>query len=170
MRTKEKTAELLRRRVYRHLRGLGFMKMADGTLVPPNHTKETVRGLHANQKKVKLIRNRPLLKEWLPKLIDKFADGADVDPAKIRPELELIKAASWQSKLFRIASLTWSVPVSEGFGRRMRFLVWDRHNDKLMGIIALGDPVFNLNVRDKHVGWTPSDRNDHLVNLFDAFV
>ncbi len=170
MKIKKKKAELLRRRVYRHLRDIGFIRMADGSLLPPENTKETVRGLHANQKRAKLIRNRPLLDEWLPRLIRNFADGAEINPAMIQPELELVNPATWQSKLFRVASLTWSVPVSEGFGRRMRFLVWDRFNDKLIGIMALGDPVFNLRVRDNHVGWTPSNRKDHLVNLFDAFV
>jgi hypothetical protein len=38
------------------------------------------------------------------------------------------------------------VPVSNGFGRRLRYLVWDEHNDKLIGLIAIGDPVFNLSV------------------------
>src|SRR5262249_31539967 len=52
----------------------------------------------------------------------------------------------WESDLFRRASLTWAVPVSNGFGRRLRHLVWDEHNDKLIGLIAIGDPVFNLSI------------------------
>jgi hypothetical protein len=46
----------------------------------------------------------------------------------------------WESDLFRLASLTWAVPVSNGFGRTLRYLVWDEHNDKLIGLIAIGDP------------------------------
>jgi hypothetical protein len=52
----------------------------------------------------------------------------------------------------------------------MRFLVWDRHNDKLIGLIALGDPVFNLSVRDKYIGWSSDDRKQRLVGMLDAFV
>ena len=33
--------------------------------------------------------------------------------------------------------------LSNGFGRRLRFLVWDNHNGKLIGIIAIGDPGAN---------------------------
>ena len=29
----------------------------------------------------------------------------------------------------------------------------DAHIEKIMGIIAIGDPVFNLSVRDAHIGW-----------------
>ncbi|MCR6654640.1 MAG: DUF4338 domain-containing protein [Opitutus sp.] len=76
----------------------------------------------------------------------------------------------WRGYLFRLASLTWSVPVSAGYGRRMRFLVWDRSNNKLMGIIALGDPVFNMTARDSHLGWNAKQRSKGLVNVMDAYV
>jgi hypothetical protein len=52
----------------------------------------------------------------------------------------------------------------------MRFLVWDDHNDKLIGIFALGDPVFNLRVRDREIGWTTKRRRQALVNVMDAYV
>jgi hypothetical protein len=60
--------------------------------------------------------------------------------------------------------------VSNGFGRRLRFLVWDNHNGKLIGIIAIGDPVFNLSVRDKLIEWNAQARGERLVNIMDAYV
>ena len=39
-----------------------------------------------------------------------------------------------------------------------------------MGIIAVGDPVFNLSVRDTHIGWDVNDRRERLVNVMDAYV
>jgi hypothetical protein len=86
------------------------------------------------------------------------------------PRLELVEADTWQSDLFRLAGLSWSVPVSAGFGRRLRYLVWDDSNEKLIGIIALGDPVFNLKVRDELIDWTSKDRAKRLVNIMDAYV
>jgi hypothetical protein len=62
------------------------------------------------------------------------------------------------------------VPVSNGFGRRLRYLVWDENSGKLMGLIAIGDPVFNLAVRDRLIGWTSKDRSARLVNIMDAYV
>jgi len=108
-------------------------------------------------------------RSW-PKLKAYFADGSDVLVERIDPVLELIKAKTWQSDLFRLACLTWSVPVSQGYGRRLRFLVWDRSNGKLIGLIGLGDPVFNLKARDQLIGWTVTQRKKHLVNLMDAYV
>jgi hypothetical protein len=49
-------------------------------------------------------------------------------------------------------------------------LVWDDSNGKLIGIIALGDPVFNLRVRDELIAWTSRDRSKRLVNILDAYV
>jgi hypothetical protein len=49
-------------------------------------------------------------------------------------------------------------------------LVWDDYNAKLIGLIALGDPVFNLRVRDVEIGWTVKDREKRLVNILDAYV
>src|SRR4029079_5050801 len=91
-------------------------------------------------------------------------------PTRVMPRLELIDADTWQSDLFRLATFSWSVPVSAGFGRRLRYLVWDDSNSKLIGGIALGDHVFNLKVRDELIGWTVHDRSSRLVNLMDAYV
>ena len=94
----------------------------------------------------------------------------EVNPESIAPELERVRAQTWQADLFRLASLTWSVPVSNGFGRRLRYLVWDSQNNKLIGLIAIGDPVFNLSVRDKLIGWNVEERTARLVNIMDAYV
>jgi hypothetical protein len=72
--------------------------------------------------------------------------------------------------LFRYASLHWSIPVSSGYGRRLRFLVVDDYNGKLIGLIGLGDPVYSLESRDKWIGWTLPARKTRLRNVMDAFV
>ena len=37
-------------------------------------------------------------------------------------------------------------------------------------MIAIGDPVFNLSVRDNLIGWDARDRSARLVNIMDAYV
>ena len=81
-----------------------------------------------------------------------------------------MKTGTLSGDIFRLAALTWSVPVSNGFGRRLRYLVWDANNGKLLGLIAIGDPVFNLAVRDNLIGWNSHDRSARLVNLMYAYV
>jgi len=160
----------LKRRLESHLRHLGFLKDEHGLLKPPSISKRGFRALHRLQREERLRGQRGfVLNEW-PRLRKHFANGKDVTPDKISPRLELINAGTWQSRLFRLASLTWTVPVSQGYGRRMRFLVWDEHNAKLIGLIALGDPVFNLRVRDAAIGWTTKDREKRLVDTLDAYV
>ena len=118
----------------------------------------------------RLSANSDFLSDRAPKLLQYFASGRDINPAAIQPKLERVYAKTWQADLFRLAALTWSVPVSNGFGRRLRYVIWDAQNEKLLGLIAIGDPVFNLSVRDGLIGWDAEDRRERLVNVMDAYV
>lgn len=160
----------LRRKVRRHLRKLGFSKSKQGALVISGNDKDLIRSLHRSQRDERIDANSDFLSRNTPKLLKYFASGVEIDPASIKPVLERVSAQTWQSDLFRLAALTWSVPVSNGFGRRLRYLVWDSHNNKLIGLIAIGDPVFNLSVRDNLIGWNVEERTARLVNIMDAYV
>lgn len=161
---------LLKRRLRRHLANLGYSRGQNGELTVPGETKEVIRQLHSPQRREVVRAQTDFITKKLPKLQHYFASGSDVSVTGIRPRIERIYSDTWQADLFRLASLTWSVPVSSGFGRRLRFIVWDDSNGKLIGIFAIGDPVFNLSVRDNYIGWTGIDRADRLVNVMDAYV
>ena len=160
----------LRRVVHQHLLSLGFSKNCDGYSVHGELTKQKIRDLHAVQRLEVLEQNRSFIKAHGSELADHFASGRQIDPTLIDPELVEVKSESLESRLFRFACLLWSIPVSRGFGRRLRFLVRDRHNGFLIGVFALGDPVFNLSARDNWIGWTHEDRSDRLVHVMDAYV
>lgn len=160
----------LKRKLREHLQSLGFTKSDEGALQAPGSTKDVIRSLHRGQRADRLSSNQDFISRKSEKLIDFFASGSDILPQKISPVLERVSSGTWQGDLFRLAALTWSVPVSNGFGRRLRYLVWDENNGKLMGLIAIGDPVFNLAVRDKLIGWDTHDRCARLVNVMDAYV
>ncbi|MEQ1930139.1 MAG: Druantia anti-phage system protein DruA [Parvularculaceae bacterium] len=160
----------LKRKIRTHFTRLGFSKGLDGTLALADTGKESVRQLHRVQREERNSASQSLLTESLPRALSHFADGQEIDPSKIRLSLRRIKSGTFDSDLFRIATLTWSVPVSNGYGRRLRYLVWDEGHDRLAGLFALGDPVFNLSVRDNLIGWTAQDRSSRLVNVLDAYV
>lgn len=160
----------LKRRLRTHLKNLGFQKSSDGTLQIDGCDKDIIRGLHSRQRSDRLAQNRHFLNKHYSELSRFFAAGSEVDPSSITPVLRRVRCDTFESRLFRLAALTWSVPVSNGFGRRIRYLVWDQHNDKLIGLIAIGDPVFNLSVRDKLIGWNVRERGVRLVNVMDAYV
>ena len=163
-------AALIRGDLDRHLLSLGFSKNGKGYFVDGELTKQKIRDLHAAQRLDILEQHRPFIETHGPELIPYFASGRQIDPAAIDPELVEVTSGTLDARLFRFTSLLWSVPVSQGFGRRLRFLVRDRQNGCLIGLLALGDPVFNLSVRDKWVGWTHEDRRDRLVHVMDAYV
>ena len=159
----------LKRKVRDQLRELGFTRR-EGELVSPASTKDSIRALHAVQRRELLAREKAFIASALGRLEGYFADGNEVDVRRLSPRLELIESGTWQADLFRLASLSWSVPVSRGFGRRLRYLVWDDACNKLIGLFALGDPVFNMRARDEFVGWNIADRSARLVNVMDAYV
>lgn len=159
----------LKRKVREHLKRIGFGRTADGALLPPSLDKETYRHIHAHQRAARLAEQRG----WISgnsQLIRHFASGTEVEVSRIRPRLEAAPGDTWQADLFRFASFYWRIPISKGYGRRLRFLVWDANNAKLIGLLALGDAVFNLRVRDELIGWDHNRRADALVHLMDAYV
>lgn len=160
----------LKRAVRNHLRTLGFTKNANGDLVLPDGGKDVVRNLHRSQRRERQASAQPFLMRALPRALEYFADGNEIDPGRISLRLIQVRSDTPESDLFRVATLTWSVPVSPGFGRRMRYLVWDDGHDRLAGVFALGDPVYNLSVRDTKIGWNVHDRAQRLVGLLDAYV
>jgi len=134
-------------------------------------TKESIRQLHVPQRRERSQAEAALLSKHGHDLLNYFAEGSEIEPSRITPKLVLVnKADSIEGYLFRIATLLWSVPVSKGYGRRMRYLVLDEHNHKLLGILALGDPVFNLRCRDQWIGWDVLQREERLSFMLDAYV
>lgn len=161
---------LLKRKVRRHLKCVGFKRDEDGGLYLPADSKDAIRAAHQLQRTERSIKQKGFLEAKFPKLSQYFATGAEIQPAAVTPRLERVTSGSWQADLFKLASLTWSVPVSPGFGRRLRYLVWDDGHARLMGIVAIGDPVFNLRSRDEYIGWTGAQRRSQLVHIMDAYV
>ena len=161
---------LLKRRIRAHFKKLGFVKAHDGSLIRPGTEKNDVRRLHSSQRAERLRSGETFLARALPRTLPHFADGNEIDPAKVQLGLIRVYSDTREADLFRVATLTWSVPVSPGFGRRLRYLVWDTYHSRLVGVIALGDPVYNLSVRDNLIGWDVHDRSERLVNVLDAYV
>jgi hypothetical protein len=131
--------------------------------------KEVARRLHNPAVAERRRRARARLQTREDALLGHFARGTDIVPEKIAPRLVLVETEA-QAELFRYVALHWSVPVSSGYGRRLRFLVEDAQNGKLVGIVGLGDPVFGLRDRDSWIGWTGARRRSYLRCVMDAFV
>jgi len=160
----------LRSLIMRSLRGQGFAIRAGHILPPPNLNKEKLRDLHALAVQQRIERSRDGLLRSESRLLERLASGVEVVPEQIMPRLVEVQPDSDDELLFRYASLHWSVPVSSGYGRRLRFLVIDEQNGKLMGLFGLADPVFSLGARDEWIGWDKNARRVNLHHVMDAFV
>lgn len=160
----------LKRRVKNELAAYKFSVQRGSIVKPALDTKSEVREFHSPARHEKYEANRKFVEENEQALIEDFADGEDINVKELWPKLEVVESETESGDLFRFATLLWSVPVSEGFGRRVRFLVRDEHTDKLLGLFALGDPVFNLSCRDDWIGWNHFDREKRLYNVMDIFV
>jgi hypothetical protein len=134
------------------------------------HTKSEIRRLHERQRYARIAHLNGTFESYIHELREKLATPCEIGVNRISPRLIPVESGSPGYSLFTAATLLWSVPVSQGFGRRIRYLVIDENNNKLIGIIGLADPVFNLKARDDWVGWSSKDRKERLVNVMDAFV
>lgn len=160
----------LRAQIIRSLRAQGF-RVRNGQVLPPKDlSKERIRELHETAVEHRIERARDGLFRVEKDLLRYIASGHEVDPLRMSPRLVEVEPESEEELLFRYARLHWSIPVSAGYGRRLRFLVVDDSNGKLVGLVGLGDPVYSLGPRDEWIGWTPSDREKRLGHVMDAFV
>lgn len=160
----------LRRKILLSLRKQGFRLAHDRLIAPALSDKASVRALHSTavHHAVESARHRYESDEGL--FLARLATGEDVVPDRISPRLVQVVSGSDDERLFRYLRLHWSIPTSAGYGRRLRYLVVDQQNEKLIGLIGLADPVMNLQVRDRHIGWNLDQRKARLGHVMDAFL
>jgi len=152
------------------LRRQGF-RVRDGQILPPTKLdKEKIRKLHRTAVQHRVESAKARLARHEPDLLRHIASGAEVVPEKICPCLVAVRRGTEEELLFRYCSLHWSIPVSSGYGRRLRFLVMDRANSKVIGLFGLCDPVFSVAARDKWIGWNSDARKKCLKHVMEAFI
>ncbi len=138
------------------------MVTEDGSLRPLLLDKVGLRQIHRPASQLEIAARQDWLRQHLSKYLPFFANGDDVVPERIDPILvEVTK--EHDHHLFRIARLLWSVPFSQGYGRRLRFLIIDQANDKLIGLLALQSPPLSFPARDRLFRYPPG-RKTEMVN------
>ena len=162
--------ESLKTLITESLERQGFILQGNQCHWPNDLNKEKVRALHREAVRHKIQERKKNLAKHEASLLQQFAYGKDIVPDEIYPELIEVQSGSKDELLFRYASLHWSIPVSSGYGRRLRFLIVDRYTKKLIGLFGLGDPVFSLKNRDQWIGWNKDDRIERLHHVVDAYV
>jgi Druantia protein DruA len=160
----------LRALIKKSLKSQGFRLHGDHILPPASLSKNKLRRLHRPAVEHRIEKSRDGLMRLETRLLQRLASGAEVIPERVSPRLVEVLPGSEDELLFRYASLHWSIPVSSGYGRRLRYLVIDEQNERLIGLIGLGDPVFCLSDREEWIGWDKKARRERLHHVMDAFV
>lgn len=135
-----------------------------------DYGKDSLRQAHTLAVQADIHRAKSALQSGEEQLLSFIANGSDIHVDSIRPVLFPVTKDNVYSRLFRYASLHWSIPISNGYGRRLRFLIFDESNNKLMGLLGLSDPVFSVRARDEWIGWTFGDRRERLYHVMEAYV
>ncbi len=133
--------------------------------------KDVIRSIHVASRNYDTDSQRETALRLFSKYRDRFINGADLDPSRIEPVLIHIedRTDEW-GDLFRLARWTWSMPYSAGYGRRLRFIVWDAHHEAVMGIIGLQSPPVDLGVRDDLFSYPKGKKLDFVNRTLDAFT
>jgi hypothetical protein len=160
----------LRRAIQRSLRKQGYNLINGAIEIAGEHTKENLRKLNSVAIQHRLATAQLSLWRHEDRLIKYIANGEEISPQLVTPRLMRVTPNSEEELLFRYASLHWSIPVSSGYGRRLRFLIFDDSNGKLIGLFGLSDPVYSLSARDEWIGWTPNLKRERLYHVMDAYV
>lgn len=114
--------------------------------VPSSVDKESLRQIHKPATQLEIASRQDWLRRYLPEYLPFFADGSEIIPERVDPALVEVTTEE-QHNLFRVARLLWSIPFSKGYGRRLRFLIKDQANGKLIGLLALQSPPLSFPAR-----------------------
>lgn len=144
-------------------------RAAETQAVVDQQTKEKIRRLHERARRAELAKRSSWLRHAINRFRDAFADGAEIHPSQIKPELVPV-ATSEDEELFRLARCFWSLPFTKGFGRRLRFLIWDESNRKLIGILGLQSPPIDLEARDQLFNYPPGEKTILINQTMDIYT
>ena len=108
---------------------------------------------------------------YITKVEKYIGSPVDIDIQQINPYLVAVDQSEEHHRIWSFAISHWSIPVTVGYGRRLRYFVFDKQNDKLIGIVGLADPVIGLETRDvKSIGWPKEQKLERLYNCMTAYI
>ncbi|QCG98713.1 DUF4338 domain-containing protein [Azospirillum sp. TSA2s] len=99
-----------------------------------------------------------------------FSDGCSINPNKIDPSVVLVTPNSVWEDVFKIVRGTWSMPYSKGYGRRLRFVIYDKHHNAVIGILGFQSPAADLACRDKLITVERSRKLDIVNSTLDVYT
>ncbi|MDI6879226.1 MAG: DUF4338 domain-containing protein [Desulfitobacteriaceae bacterium] len=143
----------------------GFVIDHSKTISLAEHSKDVYRHIQEQSRMDKIKQHNSSLQRNL-RLVEKFCpNGKDIDPAKIRLELRVVRPDSLEEKIYRWWNqIWWSIPYERSYGRQLRFVLWDVEHNAPFGLIGLQSAPLKMQVRDDYVGISKETR-DWWINM-----
>lgn len=152
---KSKIGKILRKQGYR-VNSSDF-KLKDTTRESKRYVHNLAKAERIIKREDFIVRTSSLVKKYL-------INGKELEVKKIQPKILEVKSGSEEENLFRWWNLTWwSLPYERGYGRQMRFIIWDTYHNSLIGLIGLQSPILSWSVRDNYLN-IPTETLDYWVN------
>jgi len=98
-----------------------------------------------------------------------FREGNQIEVSRIKPVLKLVTDGEWSERFSVLRSL-WSMRYNKGYGRRLRFVIYDEYHNGLMGIIGLQSPPADLGCRDVLFEFPYGEKLDRVNSTMDAYT
>ena len=158
----------LRKLIFDELKDLSFSFDENGE-ISSSVEKESIKALHKPSRDIELKKSE----EWISNAFSRyqkfFANGSEINPYAIKPTLVRVQD-NWHSDLFRLSRYFWSIPYSFGFGRRLRYLILDESNEKLIGIFGLQSPPIAFPSRDRLFSYPEGQKTELINQTMDVFT
>lgn len=132
--------------------------------------KVAIRELHTSAKQFDREAHYPELRALYARHRRYFPQPAQIDPERIDPILLPATHRTLEGQLFRVVRGYWSMPYSKGYGRRLRFVVFDRHHEAVIGILGLQSPSADLACRDAFLDVPKARKLEVVNNTLDAYT
>lgn len=134
-----------------------------------HQNKDYIRGIHLEAKKNNAGFDPEIIRKKFQCRIKYFKSAKSIDPSRIQPKLYLCDGALWND-LFAITRACWSMPYNKGYGRRLRFVVFDEYHEAVIGIIGLQSPPADLKSRDDLFSYPKGRKLELVNNTLDAYT
>lgn len=158
-------SEELKQDIIKALKSQGFVIEQGKKISLLEHSKDVYRQIQEQARLEKIMLRKSTLYKKL-NLIEKYCpNGNDINPAKIKLELRLVKPDTLEETIFRWWNLIWwSIPYEHSYGRQLRFVLWDSEHNAPFGLIGLQSPQLKMGVRDDYIG-IPKETKDWWINM-----
>lgn len=156
-------ARALKREIKNALEKQGY-DLCGNVFALRSHSREALRRAHTMARKERLTGHAQFIADNRSLIEKRAIDGARLAAANIDPVLREVTPSSENETLYKWWNFVWwSLPYERAYGRQMRYVVWDRHHEAVIGLLGLQSPILSWSPRDDNLN-IPADNKDFWVN------